>query len=42
MRSAVFELAALKAEVARVKLELGAKGIAWPDTDQADPEKRAA
>ena len=42
MRTAVLELAALKAEVARVKLELGAKGIAWPDTDQADPGQRAA
>ena len=42
MRSAVLELAALKAEVARVKVELVAKGIAWPDTDQSDPEQRAA
>lgn len=42
MRRAVVELAELKAQVARVKLELDARGIAWPEVSSRESEERAA
>lgn len=42
MRRAVVELAELKAQVARVKLELDARGIAWPEVASRESEERAA
>ncbi len=42
MRRAVIDLAALKAEVARVKLDLGGRGIAWPERDDCAPGEKAA
>ncbi len=42
MRQAVVDLAALKAEVARVKLELRSRGIDWPERESLPPSEKAA
>jgi sigma-B regulation protein RsbU (phosphoserine phosphatase) len=42
MRRSVVELAVLKAEVARVKLELEERGVAWPAKAQGPAGERAA
>jgi sigma-B regulation protein RsbU (phosphoserine phosphatase) len=42
MRQAVVDLAALKAEVARVKLELRGRGIDWPERESLPPSEKAA
>jgi sigma-B regulation protein RsbU (phosphoserine phosphatase) len=42
MRRSVVELAALKAEVARVKVELAGRGIAWPEREVRPPGEKAA
>ena len=42
MRRAAADLAALRAEVARVRAELEARGVAWPGESGSDEERRAA
>ena len=38
MRKSALELARLKAEVQRVRIELSARGVAWPEDPNAPPE----
>ena len=42
MRRAVVDLAALRAEVARVKRSLAGQGVSWPGDGDAAKERRAA
>jgi sigma-B regulation protein RsbU (phosphoserine phosphatase) len=42
MRRAVVDLAALRAEVTRVKRSLAGQGVSWPGDDDAAKERRAA